>query len=572
MIPSSTTCRIFLLTLFTLSIQQAGVTVMSQTKIIYPELKLYRQTLAPEQAAAYQKALETYRNTPPQEKIYSKNDKLNSRYKEISNLAATTPDQINLKAGEFYALSEQAAKKRDSGLEFESLLQAFTLAFWSEFPNYNKAFEMAILLERKLPLVCEEEYPDKRYAYFKLGEAYYLFKDFDKSIELLKEAITETPPRNFTDCANLDARKIIGICYANINQMDTSDYYFQSTLKSTDMVLNRPVYNAIALSHIACNTMLKGEYEKSLALDLEVLPFLKEGDDYGHLAGMYACQCFSYFGLEESSRIAALADSILYYAKKDTYNKNKRLKQAYTILGKYNTNRGNADMAQQYNDSLIKIYQREEELYNSQYIVQARQNMANKEIVAKEAEAATQHRLVIFITSVLILSVLTLTVIFIQYRRLRGTYRILAEKSRRWAEQIPEDYRLDVKKIPVSSTSEEMAVMQQVHTYIIEEKNYLDPELSLDKLSRELSINRSYLSSAINNVMNRNFNDYVNEYRISEAVRIFNSKDYSQYNIDDIYLACGFNSKRSFYYSFKKITGIPPGEYVKSLNSIPSKV
>lgn len=121
-------------------------------------------------------------------------------------------------------------------------------------------------------------------------------------------------------------------------------------------MLNRPVYNTITLSHLVRNAMLKGEYEKSLVLDLEVLPFLKRRDDYRHLAGMNACQCFSYIEMEESSRIAMLAGSVLYYAHKDIYNKNKRLKQVYTILAEYNAKQGDIDKVQEYNDSLINIY------------------------------------------------------------------------------------------------------------------------------------------------------------------------------------------------------------------------
>ncbi|MGC3978597.1 MAG: hypothetical protein QM751_10425 [Paludibacteraceae bacterium] len=417
-------------------LQQTLASAISQEKASYPELELYRRTLTSEQVSAYQKALKDYNNMPYVEKTYSDNKKLNCRYKEIISLSDTTYDQTNLKINEFYSLSQKAARRRYINLEFESLLQAFHTAFWSEYPNYTKAFEMAIMLERKLTAVSEKEYPDKRVAYFKLGEAYYLFNDFNKSIELLKHAITEKPPRSFTDCANLDARKIIGICYANTNRMDTSDYYFQSTLKSKDIVLNRPVYNAIALSHLACNAMLKGEYEKSLALDLEVLPFLKKEDDHGHLAGMYACQCFSYFGLEESSQIAILADCVLYYAQKDKYNGMKHLKQAYTILARYCAKQGDIDKAQEYNDSLISIYKEEDKVCNSQYIVQAQQNLAENEIETRKAEAETQRKALLIISTVFILSVAALSVIVVLYRRKQVAYRALVKKNQEWANSI----------------------------------------------------------------------------------------------------------------------------------------
>lgn len=567
-------CPKLLLFLFVFMMQPA----VSQTKTIYPELELYRLTFAPEQAAAYQKALEEYHNTPAAEKLYSANAELNRRYKEIKSLPQATSEQTNLKTNEFYSLLRKAAKKRDTNLELESLLQAFTTAFWSESPNYYKAFEMAVILERKLSLVTEDTYPDKRAAYFKLGEAYYLFKDFEKSIELLKHAVTDNPPRSFTDCANLDARKVIGICYANINQMDTSDYYFQSTLKSADIVLNRPVYNAFALSHLACNAMMKGEYERSLALDLEVLPFLKGGDDYGHVAGMYACQCFSYFGLEESSKIAGLADSILYYAQKDTYNKSKRLKQAYTILAKYNANRGNADKAQEYNDSLINIYMREEKLYNSQYIVQARKKVGENEIAARKAEVEAQRLIVFIIFGVFILSVGILSVIVVLYRRKEAAYRALVRKNIEWAASSgkaavssPSDSGSGAdgspgtgKKAVENHNADDMAIMSLLLGKVVENKLYTSPDITLDAVSKRLKISAKRLSKALNSIEGKNFNAFINEYRVKEAVRLLSDPANDRIDIAGIGHESGFNSRSTFYESFRKITGLLPTEFRKS--------
>lgn len=571
------------LLLFILLLQQSGILAISQIKTAYPELELYRRTLASEQVTAYQKALKDYDNVSYVEKTYSDNKELNLHYKEITNLPDTTYEQTNLKVDEFYSLSQQAVKKRYINLELESLFQAFNVAFWSQAPTYTKSFEMAILLERKLSLVSEKEYPDKRAAYFKLGEAYYLFNDFNKSIELLKHAITEKPPRSFTDCANLDARKIIGICYANINQMDTSDYYFQSTLKSKDIVLNRPIYNATALSHLACNAMLKGEYEKSLALDLEVLPFLKIGDDYGHLAGMYACQCFSYFGLEESSRIAMLADSALYYAQRDTYNKSKRMKQAYTILARYNANRGNTDKAQEYNDSLINIYKREESLYNSEYIVEAKQNIAEREIETRKAEAETQRKAILIISTVFILSVAALSVIVVLYRRTQSAYRTLVRKNQEWANSI-EGIEGTLMLNPVDSENndkdrltpvgidnpsenvckEDLAVMSRIFSVVVGQKLYTSLGFNLEILSEHLGINRKYLSKAINNATGKNFNTYINEYRVKEAIRLLSDPANKFLSVDDIGKQVGFSNRNSFYESFRKMTGISPSQFKKT--------
>lgn len=574
-----------ILFLFFLFMQQLGIFAASPIEVSYPELKLYRLTLASQQVATYQKALKEYNNKPYINNTYSENKELNCHYKETLNLPDTTYDQTSFKINKFYSLFLRATKKGDVRIELGSLLQAFKVAFWSKTPIYTKAFEMAILLERKLTAVSEKEYPDKRIAYFKLGEAYYLFNDFDKSIELLKHAITDKPPRSFIDCANLDARKIIGICYANINQLSTSDYYFQSTLRSKDIVLNRPVYNAIALSHLACNAMLKAEYEKSLVLDLEVLPFLKRGTDYGHLAGMYACQCFSYFGMNESSKIATLADSVLYYAQKDEYNKNKRLKQAYTILAKYSAIQGDINKVQEYNDSLISIYKKEDKKCSSQHIVQAKQNIAENEIRTRKAEAKTQRKAIFVISIAFVLSIAALSVIVVLYRRTQAAYKTLVRKNQAWAnsiEGIESAFVLNTANIqngkknkeiltpfgadnPLENVSkEDLAIMSRIFSFVVGQKQYTSPGLNLEMLAEHLGINRKYLSKAINSATGKNFNTYINEHRVKEAIRLLSDSGNKFLSVDYIGIQVGFSNRSSFYESFRKLTGISPSQFKKT--------
>lgn len=492
----------------------------------YPELYLYNKTLSPEYIQTYRKALETYKKT---------------------------------------AKADSTSTKRSKNtIEIEKLSKAFTKSFQANPVNYTSAFVLALELEVALDNISEEQYPEKRADYFRLGEVYYLFNDFEKSIPILKKAITETPPNSFTDRSNLNARKIIGICYANLNEMDKSDYYFRSVLESSDIVLDRPLYNAYALSYLGCNAMIKGEYKKALALDDAVLPFFRSYTDYGHLAGMFYCRSNSYFALGDIYQSGLTADSILYYANRDTYNPNKRRKQAFTALIRYNAAIGNASQTKAFSDSLIKIYKQESFGHTSQYIASAHQIKHEQDIVHEQRKTATYRRVMIAVFIAVITFIIFSTYTVIQYRRLRIAYRTLAEKSRRWAEQITEDYRLDITEMPASSTTEDIRVMQQIQDYVIVKKNYLDAELSLEKMSKELNINRTYLSSAINNVMGKNFNAYVNEYRISEAIRMFNDPACDDLPIDSIYLSSGFNNKRSFYIYFKKITGIPPGEYRES--------
>lgn len=98
----------------------------------------------------------------------------------------------------------------------------------------------------------------------------------------------------------------------------------------------------------------------------------------------------------------------------------------------------------------------------------------------------------------------------------------------------------------------------QVDEYVLQNKSYLNPQLSLESLAQELNIGLSTLSKLINDQGRSNFSDYVNRYRIEEAKSALTNLEYANYTIVAIGLECGFNSKSAFYTAFKKEVGISP--------------
>lgn len=91
-----------------------------------------------------------------------------------------------------------------------------------------------------------------------------------------------------------------------------------------------------------------------------------------------------------------------------------------------------------------------------------------------------------------------------------------------------------------------------------DEKIYLEPNLTLNDLSRKLGVNSSILSYAINNGFGKNFNDFINEFRINEVKEKLKTSDDSLLNVA---FDCGFNSKATFNRAFKKFTGTSPKEF-----------
>lgn len=106
--------------------------------------------------------------------------------------------------------------------------------------------------------------------------------------------------------------------------------------------------------------------------------------------------------------------------------------------------------------------------------------------------------------------------------------------------------------------SEAIKSLQQ---YIIEEKNYLNPQLTLEKTAQALHLSQGHLSKLINTELQQSFKEYLNNLRVEEAKLYLQNPEFSNYTLVAIGLEAGFNSKSAFNASFKKVTGLTPSQF-----------
>lgn len=98
-----------------------------------------------------------------------------------------------------------------------------------------------------------------------------------------------------------------------------------------------------------------------------------------------------------------------------------------------------------------------------------------------------------------------------------------------------------------------------------QEKTWLDPELTLSQLAEKIDLNTTQLSYLINTGLGKNFNDFVNEYRVEAVKQKLIDPAFAHLSLLGIAFECGFNSKATFNRAFKKATGVAPSEYSKSV-------
>jgi AraC-like DNA-binding protein len=94
-------------------------------------------------------------------------------------------------------------------------------------------------------------------------------------------------------------------------------------------------------------------------------------------------------------------------------------------------------------------------------------------------------------------------------------------------------------------------------------KPFLNPQLTIHDLARDLKVPPHLLSKIINKEFHSNFFEFVNKYRIEEFKKKAFLKECKNLTILAVALDCGFNSKSAFNRIFKDYTGITPGDFIK---------
>ena len=144
-----------------------------------------------------------------------------------------------------------------------------------------------------------------------------------------------------------------------------------------------------------------------------------------------------------------------------------------------------------------------------------------------------------------------------------GIYKFGINEEREQIRNYSFSTKKPIEKIKISDTVNKN--IPGFVKFIVEDKNYMDSSLTLEKTADNLNLSPSYLSRIINQEMGITFTDFVNKKRVEEAASYLTNPEFSNYTLVAIGLEAGFNSKSAFNSSFKKITGKTPGEFRKEL-------
>ncbi|WP_341225470.1 helix-turn-helix domain-containing protein [uncultured Arcticibacterium sp.] len=150
-----------------------------------------------------------------------------------------------------------------------------------------------------------------------------------------------------------------------------------------------------------------------------------------------------------------------------------------------------------------------------------------------------------YILGAICFSILLYGILFVLlYRKKTSDLSSFAPKKYSDKKLNPEDASLLISKLKM--------LMEERHLF----KN---PNLKVNDLAKELNISSHQLSQFLNDNLGKNFTLFVNEYRINEACKALSKK--SKLTIEAIGEDVGFNSKSTFFSTFKKLKNLTPSAY-----------
>ncbi|WP_177183922.1 ABC transporter permease [Mucilaginibacter sp. OK283] len=124
----------------------------------------------------------------------------------------------------------------------------------------------------------------------------------------------------------------------------------------------------------------------------------------------------------------------------------------------------------------------------------------------------------------------------------------------------------DIKlQLTVPDKSDAREKSRRLKEAVVVNRLYQDAELTLSSLAVKLGIHPHELSRIINTGLDKNFSDFINEFRVREVSRKMRDPAYDNLTLLGIAYESGFNSKTTFNRVFREITGKTPLEYKKEV-------
>ncbi len=134
-----------------------------------------------------------------------------------------------------------------------------------------------------------------------------------------------------------------------------------------------------------------------------------------------------------------------------------------------------------------------------------------------------------------------------------------------------EDHLRSPKEQPdVISQKEIESIKSEIISKMEEDQLFTETGMTLNRFSSCINVSSKLVSLVINREFGRNFNEFLNQFRISYAITKIEEGYLDDYTLEALGEMSGFNSRTTFFNAFKKEKGCSPTEFWKKFQESPS--
>ena len=366
----------------------------------------------------------------------------------------------------------------------------------------------------------------------------------------------------------------IGLLY-RASQPDSALYYYHKALEMTEDTSE----HALRLQYNIANLYYdKNQYDKATTMFKRVLATAEARNldkvmAYAHcgLAGVLTEQGNFEEAIRESQNAMAIAEMLeekdlvisLLEQRYDIYKNAAKWEQALQI----------SEQIQAQKDSIMAL-EKQLAVHELEIRYQSEKKSLENSLLKTKLEGQQRAQrfgklFIIFLIASLLILGLMLNYLYLLYRQRSNAYNVLMEKFRQERNATVET----ANPIPTrteDNTNNGGLLFQEIKDYFEREKPYLDPELKVEQIAEQLGVSQRQITSSLKIQNIRNFNHFINHYRIEESRKLLENPEYDALTIEAIAEKSGFGSKQSFYNAFELHTGVKPAFYRQSIRTAKS--
>lgn len=403
----------------------------------------------------------------------------------------------------------------------------------------------ACMLERGMESVTENELPDVVDNAYRLACFFMRFSADEKARPYLKMVLEHEDVPEY-HAIFLEARNDLGIIKRS-DDMNMSDSLFLLLVNDKSIVDSSQRWRGIGLGNLGRNAFLKKDYEKAIDYLRQSYDIMSPREDYPFILNVASTLVQSYCRTGDMGKAAVWAGKVIEIEKLTTPERTGFRQSMYECLSEYEAMKGNHAIASAYRDSCISTVSHKLKKWPPELVFETENMYDEQELAEATYQAGVRRKAVIFLSFLSVLLIGIIAWLFFLHREKKHLIEVLSQKTRLWA--------IGTNAAPESNKKDNIDI---ILGYLVSSKAYLDSECSLESISRATSLNRSYVSRAVNEKY-KNFNFMINSFRIMEALKILeNNRDIKVESLKD---ECGFGSSSSFYEAFRAVTGMSLREY-----------